>query len=638
MRAPHAIAAALLALAAAGGLTGPLLPGELEPAHARPVAAARAPGTAAAAEVGLARGAAPLPTALDLRPGDVREASFAFEARLALGEVEALATTLAGRLIVTCHAAGAHEVLLGQRWEATDLALVGQDDVAPDDLARDLGVEVLLRVDRRGRLRSLALPRDASPRARNLVRALVAASGLVLPGAPAARWEAPGFDPTGPCVDVYARVEGADVRRARRFTGVHGHADLRATVAGGARLTVAPDGLPARVVSDEVVSLAGADLRAGVTLRTTTRLERLAARTHDAARTLASVEAGLSWTLGLLPEAEDAAAGAVTAAPAGEPRDLEPLVALLAQALPDAGDLDVSPEAPRLFLELAARLRRDPGAVDRAVDLVRGAALPRGARATLIDALGEAATPAAQRALVALARDPLVGGELTPNLFLALAEPTSPLPEVVATLEAVARSDDPLRAEWATQGLGVLAARADDPGLADRLAAGLEQALGRDASVVDDRVVLEALGNAGRERSTEALLAWARVDDQDLRATAVGALRRLEGPAVDAALHAALDDASHLVRREALSALGARAPATALGAVAGALVQDPAPEVRLHALEVVVGWLDDAAQAPDEAGVPPRALRALLERAARSDPDPAVREAAAGLLEGWHGG
>ncbi|MCO5170128.1 MAG: HEAT repeat domain-containing protein [Planctomycetes bacterium] len=630
MRAAHATAATLLTLAAAVGLAGLLL-GDA-PAHARPVtsaASAAAPtARAAAPQVALGPGAAPLPAALDLRPGDVREATFHLDARLAFGEVEALATTVAGRLTVTCYAAGARELLLGQRWEVTHLALAGQDDVAQDDVARDLGVEVLVRVDRRGAVLSLALPEQASVRARNLVRALVAATGLVLPRGPAARWEAPGFDPTGPCVDAYARVDGADVRRARRFTGVHGHADLQATSAGGARLTIAPDGLAARVASDEVVTLAGADLGGGVTLRTTARLERTATRTLAAPPALAAVEAGLSWTLGLLPEAEPGA----DLAPVAEPRELEPLVALLAQALPDSGDLDLPPEAPRLFLELAARLRRDPAAVARAVDLVRGAALPRGARATLIDALGEAATPAAQRALIALARDPLVGGELTPNVFLALAEPTSPLPESVATLEAVAAGDDPLRAEWATQGLGVLAARADDPALADRLAAGLEQALGRGGE--EDRVVLEALGNAGRERSTEALLAYARADDEVLRATAVSALRRLEGEAVDAALHAALDDPSDLVRREALSALGARPASAALGAVAIALGDDPAPEVRLHALEVLTGWLDEATAAPDEAVVPAEALRAVLQRAAQADPDPAVREAAAGLLEG----
>lgn len=644
--ARHAAAAALIAVVGGGALCALVLGGESPADAPAPIAgaASAAQRSAPRAELtaNVAAGAqdeAPaVPTRIDLVPGEVRELTFTYEGRLSIGsagsEAEALATRAAGRLVVTCYHAG-DEVLLGQRWTADTLQLDGQDGVSREALLRDLGVEVLVRLDRQGRLLGLALPARASAEARNLVRALVASASVVLPAAPAARWTAPGFDPIGACEDTYAcsavDASGALVRRARRITGAHGADGAALDVAheGDVDLTIARDGLASRVAGRELVSVRSSDAGVSMSLRTTTALERTGARAlsrDEAAAALAAVEAGLgawSWTVGLAPEVGGAGAHVARV----EPRDLETLLAAIALAFPEDAD-DVSADAPRLFLELAERFRRDPEAIARALELVRGTRLGSGARATVIDALGEAGTPDAQLALIAIAGDAAVLDDVVPNVFLSLAEPDAPLPETVATLQRFSASDDPLRAEWATQGLGILGNRVE-PALGDRLAAGIEQGLGKDAGV--DRVLLEALGNAARPRSAGAIVAYTTSTDEELRATAVSALRQLESDSVDAALARALKDESHVVRREALRSYAARGAAAALAPVTAALESDPEAIVRVAALEVLLRWIEET---PADQAASAQPLRALVERAAASNGSAEVREVAGQALGG----
>jgi HEAT repeat protein len=130
---------------------------------------------------------------------------------------------------------------------------------------------------------------------------------------------------------------------------------------------------------------------------------------------------------------------------------------------------------------------------------------------------------------------------------------------------------------------------------------------------------LLVLGNAGSSQTLPVITRYLNDPAPKVRAAAVWALRRVDGPEADGRIALALArDPDAYVRRGAAAALGER-PATSesLAAQKVALARDDSPTVRL----AIVRNLAHARQSHPEVGI-------LIEQTATDDSSDEVRELA----------
>lgn len=558
------------------------------------------------------------PTRLRLEPGQFWRYSLA-TSHTAEG---AQGLDLQGSLELRCYAelpSGGY--LLGERY-----ALEARS--AHAELADAASLELLLEVDAQGNLTRLALP-ETSPDARNLLRTLVVARQVVLPSELCERWQALGEDTTGRFVAEY-RTKGERVLRARAYDSLQaGETALgaRVSIQGELGGLLRSDGLPQTWGGQELISVGAPELEGAVA-------DALAVRSSyayslvDTGR-FSEVEANLARAEGALGPG---AWGADLAGELSGSRHQAPLrpVDLVLQelaALAAQGDSAAfTGSAPALFIELRERLRRDPAAIATAGLLARQRGGDFRLRATVIDAIGSAGTAPAQRELLTLRGE--VEDELLSSVYLGLAETSQPLPETLTALRDEGREAG-VRRDHARRAMGWLATRVESPAAKASLAKELEGSLGEDPA--SDRVLLEAIGNAGQSRSLPALESYLEADDEDTRASAAAALRKLDDAKATSLLEAsARSDASPRVRREAVRSLASRGPsASSLNALGSALRNDADVRVRLEALDGLAAWKSyaevEAAQA--------EAIESLLQEAAQAS-EPAIQERAQAALEG----
>ena len=273
----------------------------------------------------------------------------------------------------------------------------------------------------------------------------------------------------------------------------------------------------------------------------------------------------------------------------------------------------------REYLALKGLLRRDASAVAA----VRDHVLSRGPLSDdYIAALRDAGNPESQRAL----REVMTARNLEmPTRFeatRALSLVGHPDAESVTALQA-ARADSDLR-QQAVYGLGSAAYRSQgaDPGLANRALGTLLEMLQSETDPYRRATLLKALGNAGMAEALPAIEQCLAADSPIVRAAAAESLRRISGPVSDGLLLRLLGDPSDRVRSEAVRALEEHGPsATVLPALANVAQNEPDSGVRTQAVVALIAWARD--------GGP---TTGLLEQIARTDPDPRIRELAAGVL------
>ena len=390
-------------------------------------------------------------------------------------------------------------------------------------LAEQSSHELLLEVDRQGQLKRLALP-ETTPDARNMLRALVISRQVVLPTEVSERWQAFGEDTTGRFVAEY-RTEDEQVVRARAYESLHGTVSAAAVVSIEGELggLLHADGRAHTWAGEEVITVGAPSMKGGTSDSLSVRSRYGYAmvakgRFSDPESALASAEGRLgpaAWSSEIAGELN----GARHSAPM---RPLDVVLNELATLSARGDSEEFTTRGPALFIELRERLMRDPTAIAQAGLVARARGGDLRFRATVIDALGSAGTAPAQRELLTLRTE--VEDELLSSVYLGLAETTSPLPETLTTLRDEGRAAG-VRRDHARRAIGWLASRVSSPKLKGTLALELEDSLGEDAD--SDQILLEALGNAGQERSLPALESYLDADDEDTRAVAASALRKL---------------------------------------------------------------------------------------------------------------
>ena len=610
-----AAAGGLLAALISLGLGAVLLGEETERPAAVAAAAHEAPAERAPAQTPALREPQLLgqvPLVCGLEPGE--EVRYVFElesaASLFQGEDSRELFTLggAGELSLARCDAGGEERQLLYTFRPQGLTLAGLDPALAPTLEEALQAEhhVLVRTDPRGEVLGVAVVGVAQPRARAILKAWFARLHVVLPRQAAARWTVAAWDPAGSAEDTYLvdAEQGAalHLRRERRYQSDAG--SLRES-SGALELDLDPRGLLIKATGSERHALIQGEAGA-ISWLDTTRLERLESAPRAGLAALWS-QLAAEVRFELVPTEEG---GEV------RPAAQRPLSEVLAALGSDAGAV----------ADLALRIR-EPGALEAALDAARRGPLETRRRA--IDAIALGNGPAAQRALLELARDAELPLELRQNVYLGLGEAGVLIPEARRFLSAELEGQETEGAELAAQALGYLAARATQPALAEEVAGELAARLEAGAAPALEQRLVEALGNT---RSEAALgLVGARIESESpaLRVEAVAALRNLGSEEAQGLLVNAAQDAEPAVRIEAAQALSQRDPASSGEALLG-LLNDEDPQVRSQAAESLGAWLraDDLEWAEGER----EAIAAELTRVEREDEAEAVRGVAARAL------
>lgn len=480
----------------------------------------------------------------------------------------------------------------------------------------------VLRPD--GSLASFHFPKGMSGDVRRRLRAVVSSMQLVLgagAGAVGGAWERVETDEAGQYVAAYERSTARIAKSKLRYDLVRTPAGLVAPESFGTKYetrgttTIVADasGWPASIDEDATTAVS---FQGGRMMMRTNTKARLVAHADDRSFAGSFEAAQASFDADVDGIAADAAL-------AGRNADANLVGKATFGSL--VGDLEQGTDARtrnRSTAKLGALFTTRPEAVAEA----RTALLAKGTNektgSVIAAALGTAGTPEAQRALadVLASKDVPAGTKSSAAISLGLL--THPTPEAKSALTSASKSTDASVAETATLALGSLAkASAADGQDASDVVTSLVAKLEAAQTTAEKVLYLDALGNTGDERALQPILA--RVGDGSVyvRAAAVGALRFQKSEAVAPSLYLASADPETTVRRASLSAVAQQNVIAHLPTLKRVLAEDEEASLRIAAVRI----LARAVNATPE-------VEAILSKAASSDADASVREAATQAL------
>lgn len=496
--------------------------------------------------------------------------------------------------------------------------------VPTEEIKAQLSRPFMFEQDREGRVTSVHLARDLNAVAHGIVRQIVAGLQFIRPAGVAAdaeRWTVRETDANGVCTAEYVRQQDRRIRKTK--TGCRPDSDGRTFKVATQRdwvghYRLAPDSDVIReVVVDERT-------QAGLGIATLSGHGTLSLRWVGADR--AAGQPGLLATLASAPLHRSAPLPERRREPLDPELTVDQLVSDL-RSLPEEAD----PRQWAAVTDVLARLVAErPAAIADVLDALKhDSGLGLTARTELVAALAEADTPEAQRALLDIARDAaLEPPDLRQTATMRLGLSDDPTEETVEGLSELARSSEGEGKSTAALMLGSAARRAAEGvdeaqrAVADQAVDQLVESLQNADDPQEAALYLEALGNSHDPAVFEHTRDALESESTQVRASALSALRNLEGAEVDAVIgEMARNDPASDVRLKAVDVLRQRPATEASRDTLGAIIkQDEDEFVRGQALEVI------AAQGPPEVSKP------LLEWAAQNDSSEALRKVASELL------
>ena len=237
-------------------------------------------------------------------------------------------------------------------------------------------------------------------------------------------------------------------------------------------------------------------------------------------------------------------------------KTLADLLALIGEL--EEFDPQKNPAAFEARMLLPKLLAHDPKALAQVASLLDGEFGPQGK--TLLTALGEAGTPAAQKILA----DVLIDGQRTSDMrmtaIMSFVQTDRPSVDSARALARVLADDDVRVVQGALCMLGGVAGRiGSDSARREAFASLAAMAARRGDDPRWQRAYLVALGNSGHASVYASVQPHLRSGDGHMRQSAVRALRRVTSPQARSQVLAVLgSDPSPLVRAEAIEAIGRR--------------------------------------------------------------------------------
>lgn len=461
----------------------------------------------------------------------------------------------------------------------------------PEQFEDDLGQPWIFEVDADGRVTELAVAPTVSSVVRQIWKSVAFGSQLVT--RPGKEWEGDEPDANGICIARYA-VEGQRVtktKQAYRQVNVRnapvpveyeiGSSETEFLFTGNEltdlnfmetlRVT-GVEGLPDFYSTTKLtISRRSSDVPTIVSPEGSHQGEALVSaldQTHDSAGEqirLARLQ-GLSWEAALTALRESSAV-------------LKP-------------DQDEQERAGRSYVALVAHVEQSAERVNLLAELVlQGDALAE----TFVAALRDAGTPAAQRALASLSKNPILAKGPRMSAIRALSHVKAPTPETFHTLRDL--ENHPVFGRQATYGVGSNIHRLlrTDSGLADAGVQHLIDELITANSAPERAKFLVALGNSGHPRVLAQAASAMQHPSIRVRAAAAQAVRRVDAAKADEMLAAALRDPDVEVRRSALDAISEREPVPAtVAGLTHVLEVEGEQGVRGLALVLAARWLQNA--------------------------------------------
>ncbi|HVU39198.1 MAG TPA: HEAT repeat domain-containing protein, partial [Opitutales bacterium] len=566
-------------------------------------------------------GAAP---AYDLHAGDQLIYTFNSSGTLTMGSTDpaggtsTLKVTEAGRFHVNIYAATATGWLAGFAWEEVKLTLEsgqGEQSLTPPDLA---GTEVLVTLEKNGRIADVRVPLSLSANARNNWRDTLSKWQVILPdNAASTKWTRVEEDATGTFIAQYslaAAPSQAVAKNKTHYLRINGaNAGLAAIylVAGSEQIQF--DGFPRSGSGTEKIDFGGAQgmPQAGstgdyaFTLMSTTY--QGAKSTPDTAK-YTSMGWAAEFGAAILPMENDGDF-------ATNVSDLRRLI--------DAGGFN-SPDEIRTGAKIIDLVKKNPDLADRLLDELRGNNVSGPLAAALLGILGAAGTAPAQYDLLAVADSGDLPMAVRQMALFAYVQVTDPVPEADAALKAMFEADSDLSGS----ALLVLAAmgdkvRASDPARFQQINDYVVKVLNTPNLPLDAFVVaLDAIGNLGPAQVPPVVAEAALSDNPLIRAKAITSLARIPtDQALSLVNHAIESDPADTVQVAGVKTLVTLEKSGAVDNLAKIAANGKSTAARKEALTQLANFADSN-----------KNVAGVLEAAAKNDPADEVRDYANKLL------
>lgn len=298
----------------------------------------------------------------------------------------------------------------------------------------------------------------------------------------------------------------------------------------------------------------------------------------------------------------------------------------LAQELERLKERDNSAQRFELFRKLVALMELQPEQINVVVQQILHEKEADLNVATLVNALAKVNNPLAQQALAEILEKSQENPEIMRIAIDSLGGVEVPTKETVDLLQRIYRNSGAGEIHNAASlALGTMAShlqKANDP-QADGIAFDLGRELVRSTTIENKIVILEALGNAANSAALPHIKAFLDTPQEQVRATAMIALRSIPDPRVDTLLAEALaKEKSFVVRNQTLDAMGYRAPTKEIfAALSQSVDKEISIELRIKQAKLLWKMRDQFPQA-----------ESIVKKLATEDASSKVRDALQGFM------
>jgi hypothetical protein len=519
-----------------------------------------------------------------LRLGSANQANTATDLKL----------SATGQLRLTVYSATVTGWIVGFVWDQVHLTSDnGQTvtDTTPPDLK---GTEVLVFLEKYGRISQLKIPSSLSVDARNNWRDVLARWQVVLPEtAQTNRWTRVEEDATGEYVTQYTMSSGAVlptdiVKKKMRYLRLSsGSPTLAAAYKINSSVQIHFDAYPRIIAGVEKVSLTGVQAL-GNTESTGDFTFTLGDSPTTAPRTLAQLDLDKYETTKWAGEytADENPASA---------ESFGDIISNLAdfRAVVKSDGI-TSPDEIRAAEKIIQQLQAAPGLADKVLDELRNTAEGDPLVQALLGILGSAGTPAAQTDLFAIATSDDWPQSLREMALFSFVQTTAPIPAADAWLEGLYSQGGDL-ANTALLELAAIGAKVNttDPARFSQIN---DYVLGilstPNLSLNDYIAALDAVSNLGPAEVPAAVATAAQNDNPLVRMKAIGSLVRIPTDAALALINNAIaNDPSPDVQTAAIKTLAAQQQSAALSQLSTLTTTGNSPQARKEALTQLLPYI-----------------------------------------------